>query len=124
MRLCSKVAAYFFIPVQILTDDSKDLPATESLQVDADLLSIQRNDLENEIERQKQKHFFSRNWRMIPVFNLSKKESCVKREKTGSENQSSLSKEIVLLSKKRLFKGTENLLQTLSRRSLDLARLR
>ena len=60
----------------------------------------------------------------IPVFNLSKKKSCVKKEKTGRINQSSLSKEIVLLSKKRLFNGTENLLQTLSRRSLDRARLR
>ena len=61
---------------------------------------------------------------IIPVFNLSKKKSCVKKEKTGRINQSSLSKEIVLLSKKRLFNGTENLLQTLSRRSLDRARLR
>ncbi len=60
-----KIAAYFFIPVDILTDDSKELPPLDKLEIDADLLSIQRNDLENDIEKQKQKHFFSRNWRMI-----------------------------------------------------------
>lgn len=48
---------------QILIDDEKDLPDLEHLQIDEDLLSIQRNDAENDIERQK--HFFSRNWKMI-----------------------------------------------------------
>ena len=64
-RICVKVAAYFFIPVEILTDDDKELPALDQLQLDEDLLSVQRNDIENDIERQKQKHFFSRNWKMI-----------------------------------------------------------
>ena len=64
-KVCQKVAAYFFIPVEILIDDEKDLPDLEHLQIDEDLLSIQRNDVENDIERQKQKHFFSRNWKMI-----------------------------------------------------------
>ena len=30
-----------------------------------DLISIQRNDIENDIERQRQRHFISRNWKMI-----------------------------------------------------------
>ena len=64
-KICAKVAAYFFIPVDIIIDDAKDLPELDQLKVDEDLLSIQRNDLENNIEREKQKHFFSRNWRMI-----------------------------------------------------------
>ena len=64
-KLCVKVAAYFFIPVEILTDDTKELPEEDLIQIDADLLSVQRNDIENDIERQKQKHFFSRNWKMI-----------------------------------------------------------
>ena len=51
--------------MDIITDDAKDLPELDQLKVDEDLLSIQRNDLENDIEREKQKHFFSRNWRMI-----------------------------------------------------------
>ena len=63
--ICSKVAAYFFIPVEIIIDDSKDLPDPETLQLDEDLLSVQRNDIENDIERMKQKHFISRNWKMI-----------------------------------------------------------
>ena len=65
LSICSRVAAYFFIPVDILIDDSKELPELDKLQIDLDLLSIQRNDIENDIENEKQKHFFSRNWRMI-----------------------------------------------------------
>ena len=60
-----RIAAYFFIPEEILLDDSKELPDLETLQLDEDLLSIQRNDIANDIERMKQRHFFSRNWRMI-----------------------------------------------------------
>ena len=60
-----KIAAYFFIPAEILTDDDKELPELDTLQIDEDLLSIQRHDIENDIERMKQKHFFSRNWKMI-----------------------------------------------------------
>ena len=47
--LCVKVAAYFFIPVEILLDDSKELPPLDKIEIDTDLLSIQRNDLENDI---------------------------------------------------------------------------
>ena len=60
--MIARIAAYFFIPVDILTDDSKDLPDPETLQLDEDLLSIQRNDIANDMEREKQKHFISRNW--------------------------------------------------------------
>ena len=60
-----KIASYFFIPAEILTDDDKELPELDTLQIDEDLLSIQRHDIENDIERMKQKHFFSRNWKMI-----------------------------------------------------------
>ena len=41
-KMIARIAAYFFIPVDILTDDSKDLPDPETLQLDEDLLSIQR----------------------------------------------------------------------------------
>ena len=64
-RLIAKIAAYFFFPVDILTDDSKELPDLGTIELDEDLLSIQRNDIANDIEREKQRHFFSRNWRMI-----------------------------------------------------------
>ena len=39
-KLCVKVAAYFFIPVEILTDDTKELPEEDLIQIDADLLSV------------------------------------------------------------------------------------
>ena len=64
-KVCLRVADYFFIPVDILTDDGKELPDLETLQLDEDLMSVQRNDIENDIERIKQKHFIARNWRMI-----------------------------------------------------------
>ena len=65
VKLCSKVASYFFIPLDILLDDEKDLPPFDKIQLDEDFVSIQRNDVENDIERQKQKHFISRSWKMI-----------------------------------------------------------
>ena len=64
-KLCSKVADYFFIPVDVLLDDEKELPQEDVIQVDEDLLSVQRNDVENDIQRQKQRHFIRRNWKMI-----------------------------------------------------------
>ncbi len=48
-RLIAKIAAYFFIPVDIITDDAKELPDFDTLQLDEDLLSIQRNDIANDI---------------------------------------------------------------------------
>ena len=53
LSICSRGAAYFFIPVDILIDDSKELPELDKLQIDLDLLSIQRNDIENDIENEK-----------------------------------------------------------------------
>lgn len=64
-KICAKVAAYFFIPLESLIDDDKELPDLEKLPLDMDLISIQRNDIENDIERQRQRHFISRNWKMI-----------------------------------------------------------
>ena len=64
-KLCLKVADYFFIPVDVLLDDEKELPQEDVIQVDEDLLSVQRNDVENDIQRQKQRHFIRRNWKMI-----------------------------------------------------------
>lgn len=55
----------FFIPVDVLLDDEKELPQEDVIQVDEDLLSVQRNDVENDIQRQKQRHFIRRNWKMI-----------------------------------------------------------
>ena len=65
IKILNKIASYFFIPLSILTDDDKELPDLGTLQLDEDLLSVQRNDVENDIERMKQKHYIARNWKMI-----------------------------------------------------------
>ena len=36
-KVCLRIADYFFIPVDILTDDGKELPDLEILQLDEDL---------------------------------------------------------------------------------------
>ena len=51
--------------MDVLLDDEKELPQEDVIQVDEDLLSVQRNDVENDIQRQKQRHFIRRNWKMI-----------------------------------------------------------
>ncbi len=61
----NKIASYFFLPPELLLDDERELPDPETLEIDVDLLSVQRNDIENDIERMKQKHFISKNWKMI-----------------------------------------------------------
>ena len=63
--ILARIAAYFCISISVLCDDDKDLPPFEMLNIDENLVSIQRNDAENEIERLKHKHFFARNWRVI-----------------------------------------------------------
>ena len=65
IKILNKIAAYFFIPLDLLIDDEKNLPELETLELDEDLLSVQRNDVANDIERMKQKHYISRNWKMI-----------------------------------------------------------
>ena len=65
IKILNKIAAYFFIPLDLLIDDEKSLPELETLELDEDLLSVQRNDVANDIERMKQKHYISRNWKMI-----------------------------------------------------------
>ena len=65
IKILNKIASYFFIHLSILTDDDKELPDLGTLQLDEDLLSVQRNDVENDIERMKQKHYIARNWKMI-----------------------------------------------------------
>lgn len=63
--IISRIASYFCFPPEILYDDEKELPPFEELELDEDLLSIQRHDAQNEMERLKHKHFFVRNWRVL-----------------------------------------------------------
>ena len=65
MRVLKRIAAYFCIPVSILINDDEELPDLETLKLDEDLLSIQRDDVENQMERIRHKKFFSRNWRVL-----------------------------------------------------------
>ncbi len=64
-RVIKKIAVYFSIPVETLLDDNLVLPDFDHLILDQDLLSIQRNDVANQIEKLAQKHYISRNWNML-----------------------------------------------------------
>ncbi len=65
MKVVKRIAEFFCIPLSVLISDDEELPPFEALQLDEDLISIQRNDVQNDIEREKQKHYFSRNWRLL-----------------------------------------------------------
>lgn len=61
----SKVATYFFLPVKLLLSDEEVLPDYDNLQIDEEVCSIQRNDLENTIQRLKHKHYIRRNYALL-----------------------------------------------------------
>ncbi len=63
--IISRIASYFCFAPELLYDDDLELPAFDELQLDDDLISIQRHDAQNEMERLKHKHFFGRNWRVL-----------------------------------------------------------
>ncbi|HIS14124.1 MAG TPA: hypothetical protein IAA76_06025 [Candidatus Ornithospirochaeta stercorigallinarum] len=82
IKILNKIAAYFFIPLDLLIDDEKNLPELETLELDEDLLSVQRNDVAKDIERMKQKHYISRNWKMI---GYKKRLGDVRKYRLGSD---------------------------------------
>lgn len=63
--IVSRIASYFCFSPTILYDDESQLPDFDNLRLDEDLISIQRHDEQNEMERLKHKHFFGRNWRVL-----------------------------------------------------------
>lgn len=64
-RLLKKTAAYFCLPPKMLLDDEEKLPKIEELKLDEDLVSIQRNDLSETMNYYKNKHYISRNYRVL-----------------------------------------------------------
>lgn len=65
LRILKRIADYFCIPVSILVDDESVLPDLSTLKLDNDLLSIQRDDVGNQMERLKHRHFLARSWRVL-----------------------------------------------------------
>lgn len=60
----NKVSDYFSLPLHILLNDEEELPL-DKLVIDKDLVSIQRKDIENELQRHKEKRSFKRNWLIL-----------------------------------------------------------
>jgi hypothetical protein len=63
--LLKKIAVYFFLPTKLLLDDEEKLPPYEQLKIDEDLAAIQRNDLEEQMNYVKNRHYLSRNYRVL-----------------------------------------------------------
>lgn len=63
--LLRKIAVYFFLPAKMLMDDEEQLPPYEKLKIDEDLAVIQRNDLEEQMNYVKNRHYLSRNYRVL-----------------------------------------------------------
>jgi hypothetical protein len=63
--LCHKIADYFFLPAKMLLNDEEKLPAYKDLKIDDDLAAVQRNDLAEQMNTVKHKHFIQRNYRVL-----------------------------------------------------------
>jgi hypothetical protein len=63
--LCRKIADYFFLPSKLLIDDEEKLPDYKDLKIDEDLAAIQRNDLAEQMNTVKNKHYIQRNYRVL-----------------------------------------------------------
>ncbi|NLZ69034.1 MAG: helix-turn-helix transcriptional regulator, partial [Spirochaetales bacterium] len=61
-RILKKLSEYFSLPLKVLKDETLSLPPLESLNLDEDLISIQKNDVATVMKRLKQKNFFKHNW--------------------------------------------------------------
>lgn len=64
-HLLKKLAIYFSLPVNMFIDDSISLPKEEELKIDEDLASIQRNDLSEIINYNRNKYFLRRNYNIL-----------------------------------------------------------
>lgn len=63
--IMEKTAVYFSLPSKMLLDDEEKLPAYEELSIDPDLAAIQRNDLAETMNYYKNKHYITRNYRVL-----------------------------------------------------------
>jgi hypothetical protein len=64
-HLMKKIAVYFMLPPKMLLDDAEKLPAFADLKIDEDLAVIQRNDLSEQQNYYKNKHYLTRNYRVL-----------------------------------------------------------
>lgn len=64
-NVINRIATYFALDPKILLDDNLKLPKDDLLQVDEDLISILKNDYEHRKEYFKNKHYFTRNYRVL-----------------------------------------------------------
>jgi hypothetical protein len=61
----AKIAVYFMLPPKMLLDDEEKLPAFADLKIDEDFAAIQRNDLSEQQNYYKNKHYLTRNYRVL-----------------------------------------------------------
>jgi transcriptional regulator with XRE-family HTH domain len=60
-----RLAVYFSLPPKMLLDDEEKLPSFDELKIDEDLAAIQRNDLDETMNYYKNKHYLTRNYRVL-----------------------------------------------------------
>lgn len=60
-----KIANYFFLDKKFLLNDSIELPENTKLQCDENLVKIQRDDFENQLSKNKNKHYISRSYAVL-----------------------------------------------------------
>ncbi len=59
------IAEFFFLSIDIITDENKELPHDEDLKVDETVISVRKGEYENEAGKRKQKHVIKRNYALL-----------------------------------------------------------
>ena len=63
-KLLSKLSTYFSLPIHLFLNDKESLPL-DKIILDDNLVSIQKQDLSNEIKREKNKNSFKKHWNIL-----------------------------------------------------------
>lgn len=64
-RLIKLITNYFFLNRNDLLDDEKKLPPYDQIRIDENLISIQRRDIENNLNFFRNRHIISKNYRVL-----------------------------------------------------------
>ncbi len=64
-EILKKIADFFFLNVNLLTDDGKELPHDDALYVDETVVALRRNEYEQQLSKKKHSHVIKRNYALL-----------------------------------------------------------
>ena len=64
-EILKKIADFFFLNVNLLIDDNKELPHDDALYVDETVVALRRNEYEQQLSKKKHSHVIKRNYALL-----------------------------------------------------------